>query len=66
MEGHARAVSDMSIGKITLDPIKFNVSSGLNGLQGLRNMVKIEHVDVMGGSPEALDLGIDGTKTRIH
>ncbi|THH12496.1 hypothetical protein EW146_g7640 [Bondarzewia mesenterica] len=59
LEGHARAVANMSIGEITLDPIKFNVSSGLNGLQGLKNMVRIEEVDVLGGTSDGLNLGIN-------
>ncbi|KAI0739355.1 hypothetical protein C8Q80DRAFT_1123812 [Daedaleopsis nitida] len=59
LEGHARAVANMSIGQITLDPIKFNVASGLDGLQGLNDMVTIGSVDVLGGSSEAIHLGID-------
>ena len=60
LEGHARAVANMSIGQITLDPIKFNVTSGLDGLQGLKQLVTIGSVDVIGGSAEAIHLGIDG------
>ncbi|TBU46075.1 hypothetical protein BD309DRAFT_663805 [Dichomitus squalens] len=58
LEGHARAVANMSIGQITLDPIKFNVTSGLDGLQGLNNLVEIGSVDVVGGSTEAIHLSI--------
>ena len=60
LEGRARAVANMSIGQITLDPIKFNVSSGLDGLQGLKKLVRIGNTDVLGGSPDAIQLGIDG------
>lgn len=60
LEGQARAVANMSIGQITLDPIKFNVTSGLSGLQGLKDMVKIGTVDVLGGSTEAIHLAIPG------
>ncbi|RDX40651.1 hypothetical protein OH76DRAFT_1365915 [Lentinus brumalis] len=59
LEGHARAIANMSIGQITLDPIKFNVPSSLDGLQGLDGFVKIASVDVIGGSQEAIHLGID-------
>ena len=64
LEGHARAVANMSIGQITLDPIKFNVSSGLSGLQGLQGRVTIDSVDVLGGSAEAIHLGIGGESPR--
>ena len=60
LEGRARAIANMSIGQITLDPIKFNVTSGLNGLQGLKSLVSIDSVDVLGGSTEAIHLGIGG------
>ena len=60
LEGHARAIANMSIGQITLDPIKFNVTSGLDGLQGLRKLVQIRNTNVMGGSSDAIQLGIDG------
>ena len=58
--GHARAVANMSIGQITLDPINFDVPSSLNGLRGLDGLVRIESVDVLGGSEGAISLGIDG------
>ena len=60
LEGHARAVANMSIGQITLDPINFDVPSSLNGLRGLDGFVEIESVDVLGGSEGAISLGIDG------
>ena len=58
--GHARALANTSIGQITLDPIRFNVPSGLEGLQGLRQRVNIGSVDVLGGSASAIHLGISG------
>ncbi|KAH9934026.1 uncharacterized protein BXZ73DRAFT_100865 [Epithele typhae] len=59
LNGQARAVANTSIGAITLDPIKFNVPSNLQGLQGLQSLVQIKSVDVLGGSLEAIHLGID-------
>ncbi|KAI0354382.1 hypothetical protein OH77DRAFT_1404952 [Trametes cingulata] len=59
LQGHARAIANMSIGQVTLDPIKFDVTSGLDGLQGLRNLVKIADVDVVGGTSDAIQLGIN-------
>lgn len=57
--GQARAVANMRIGTITLDPIKFDVPSRLVGLDGLRNATIIESVDVLGGTSEALTLAIN-------
>ncbi|KAG2368054.1 hypothetical protein BDR07DRAFT_1391769 [Suillus spraguei] len=57
--GNSRAVANTSIGQITLDPIKVNVSTGLNGLQGLKGYTTIGAVDVMGGTQQALNLSID-------
>ncbi|KZT27986.1 hypothetical protein NEOLEDRAFT_1129882 [Neolentinus lepideus HHB14362 ss-1] len=59
--GHARAVANMSIGQLTLDPINFNVSSELLGLQGLRGSTVIHAVDVLGGTQDAIRLGINVT-----
>jgi len=50
----------MSIGQITLGGIKVNVSTTLNGLQGLKGMTTIDSVDVTGGTSEGITLGIDG------
>ncbi len=50
----------MSIGQITLDPIKVNVSTQLLGLQGLKGLTTIDSVDVLGGTPDAINLGISG------
>ena len=63
--GHARAVANMSIGQITLDPINFDVPSSLDGLRGLDGLVEIESVDVLGGSEGAISLGIDGASSRF-
>ena len=60
LAGHARAIANTSIGAITLDPIAFDVPSGLDGLRGLRELVTIGSVDVLGGSAGAIHLGIDG------
>jgi hypothetical protein len=57
--GHARAVSGLSIGTVVLDPIKFNVSSGLTGLNSLNTQpTVIESVDVLGGTTVHISLGI--------
>jgi hypothetical protein len=61
LEGHASAVANMSIGTLTLDPIKFNVSSGLWGLKGLQGLVRIDSVDVLGGTQDALLLATNVT-----
>ncbi|CAA7259257.1 unnamed protein product [Cyclocybe aegerita] len=59
--GESRAIANMSIGQITLDPIKVNVSTSLKGLQGLKGMTTIESVDVTGGSTTGINLGIGVT-----
>ncbi|KAF9562767.1 hypothetical protein CPC08DRAFT_361960 [Agrocybe pediades] len=59
--GAARAVANMGIGKITLDPIKINVTSHLDGLQGLKGMTTINSVDVAGGTSEGIKLDISVT-----
>jgi len=61
LEGKARAIANLSIGTVTLDPIKFNVSSGLSVLKGLRGLVSIDGVDVLDGTQGALSLGINVT-----
>lgn len=58
--GNSRAIANMSIGTITLDPIKVNVSTHLQGLQGLKGLVSIDSVDVLGGTTEGITLGING------
>jgi hypothetical protein len=61
LEGFASAVANMSIGTLTLDPIKFNVSSGLWGLKSLKGLVSIDGVDVLGGTQDALSLSTNVT-----
>ena len=61
LEGHTSAVANMSIGTLVLDPIKFNVSSGLWGLKGLQGLVGIDGVDVLGGTQDALLLATNVT-----
>jgi hypothetical protein len=61
LEGSATAVANLSIGTLTLDPIKFNVSSGLWGLKGLKGLVSIDGVDVLGGTQDALSLSTNVT-----
>lgn len=56
--GKARAVARLPIGQIVLDPIKFNVTSGLNGLQGLKDDTIVESVDVLGGTKDHLNLDL--------
>ncbi|KAJ3724969.1 hypothetical protein DFJ43DRAFT_1197841 [Lentinula guzmanii] len=57
--GHSRAIANLSIGQITLDPIKFNVPSTLDGLQGLNGLTTIHSVDVLGGTTEGITLSIN-------
>ena len=56
--GGASAISELPVGRITLNPIKFNVSSGLFGLQGLKGATEIHSVDVMGGNQDHIVLTI--------
>jgi hypothetical protein len=60
MVSNSRAVANMSIGQITLDPIKVNVSTGLGWVRGLKGYTTIGAVDVVGGTQQALDLSIGG------
>lgn len=60
MVGNSTAVASTSIGQITLDPIQVNVTTSLAGLQGLKGLTTIESVDVLGGTQQALNLGING------
>ncbi|KAK1218918.1 hypothetical protein PQX77_018360 [Marasmius sp. AFHP31] len=57
--GHSRATANLSVGTIVLDPIKFDVPSGLNGLSGLKGLTTIKSVDVQGGTQQGITLGID-------
>ena len=58
--GNSSAIANLSIGQITLDPIKVNVSTHLLGLQGLKGMTVIEGVDVAGGTTDHINLNING------
>ncbi|PFH51992.1 hypothetical protein AMATHDRAFT_74502 [Amanita thiersii Skay4041] len=59
--GNARALANMSIGQITLDPIKVDVPTTLKGLNGLNGLVNINGVDVTGGTTDFIDLKINVT-----
>lgn len=60
--GSSRAVAGLSIGTVVLDPIKFNVSSGLTGLNSFNTQpTVINSVDVLGGTPDYISLGISVT-----
>lgn len=61
-EGSAKAVTDTAIGKILLNGIKFNITTGLAGLNGLTTYkTVINSVDVMGGTADAISLVVDLT-----
>lgn len=60
MVGNSTAVASTSLGQITLDPIQVNVTTSLTGLQGLKGLTTIGSVDVLGGTQQALNLGIVG------
>lgn len=58
--GQSRAIANLSVGTITLDPIKVNVTTSLNGLQGLsNNLTVINSVNVTGGISQGIQLSID-------
>ncbi|KAJ3567055.1 hypothetical protein NP233_g6616 [Leucocoprinus birnbaumii] len=59
--GNASTIANLSIGTITLNPIKVNVSTQLLGLQGLKGMTVIEGVDVAGGTTDHINLNINVT-----
>lgn len=59
MIGRSRAIAKTSLGDITLDPINVNVTTSLNGLQGLKDLASISSVDVTGGTKEGITLAID-------
>ena len=64
--GQSRAIANLSIGTIELNPIKFDVPSGLNGLDGLKGLTVIKSVDVQGGTKDGITLGIDGGWLRAR
>jgi len=59
--GSAKTIATLPIGTITLDPIKFNVTSSLAGLRGLNGYTWIDGVDVVGGTADYLELAINVT-----
>ncbi|KAF5351977.1 hypothetical protein D9756_007389 [Leucocoprinus leucothites] len=59
--GNSSTIANLSIGQITLNPIKVNVSTQLLGLQGLKGMTVIEGVDVAGGTTDHINLNINVT-----
>jgi len=63
--GQANAISELPIGKVNLNPIKFNVPSKLKGLGGLKGSTTINHVDVVGGTSDHINLAIDGMFLRL-
>lgn len=57
VSGVALAVTDTPVGRVLLNGIKFDVGTGLKGLQGLtRYPTIINHVDVLGGAQDAISL----------
>ncbi|KAK2467793.1 hypothetical protein APHAL10511_000088 [Amanita phalloides] len=56
--GNSTAIANTSLGTITLDPIKVNASTSLKGLNGLRGLVVINSVDIVGGSTDSISLAI--------
>lgn len=62
LQGAAKAVTEMPLGKVLLDGIKFDVVSGIKGLEGLTKYpTLINTIDVTGGTQEALTLAISTT-----
>jgi len=60
--GFAKAVTDTPLGRVLLDGIKFDVGTGLRGLQGLTAYPTIiNHVDVLGGTNDAVSLVVATT-----
>jgi hypothetical protein len=58
LTGNSKTIARMSIGNITLDPIKVDVETSLKGLKGLKDLVTINSVDVTGGKKEGIQLDI--------
>jgi|SRR5882762_10349862 len=54
--GDSKAIANTGIGQITLNPIMVNVTTGLKGLGG--GLTIIKSIDVMGGTPQAINLNI--------
>lgn len=61
-QGAAKALTNTPIGEILLDAIKFDVTTGLIGLNGLTTYPTIiDSVDVTGGASDAIQLAVDLT-----
>lgn len=61
-QGSAKAITDTPIGRILLNGINFNITSGLVGLNGLTTYPKIiNSVDVTDRAPDAVELTVDLT-----
>ncbi len=62
LQGRAKALTDTPVGRVLLDGIKFNVGSGLRGLDSLtRYPTVISSVDVTGGTQDAIQLVVGTT-----
>ena len=62
LRGETKALTDTPMGRVLLNGIKFDVDSGLLGLQGLtKEPTTITGVDVVGGSAEGLKLKVNTT-----
>lgn len=62
MSGSALALTDTPIGRVVLNPIQFDVLSGLRGLQGLSSYnTTISAVNVLGGTANSLNLAVNTT-----
>ena len=59
IKGSAKALTDTPVGRVLLNGIKFNVGSGLTGLDSLnRYPTQITSVDVLGGTPDNIQLQV--------
>ncbi len=62
LQGRAKALTDTPVGRVLLNGIKFNVGSGLRGLDSLtRYPTVISSVDVTGGTSDAIQLVVGTT-----
>ncbi|CAD6924941.1 unnamed protein product [Tilletia controversa] len=60
LNGSAKALTNTPIGQVLLNGIKFNVPTGLRGLEGLTKFpTVINSVDVTGGTKDALQLNVN-------
>ena len=54
------------ISSVIFDPINFNVTSGLFGLQGLQGLVSISQPDVVGGTTDGISLNINSASSTYY